>query len=338
MLLLVVNLVILSGCPRRPGPDELALVDGEAITATDLRERFREGPAEVRRAAMKRGGRHYLLDQTIDSHLLLREARRRNLRPSFAMIEEAHRPQAKRFLDAEFERTVSADDIPEAEVRAEFERLSDEIQHPGSLRVELAFCETRERAEALLETARAALDRNDQAEVQRIIRNDGDPGPAGGPDRYRGDFSHGQLGSYFGIDVERAAFSLDEDEYLYGEPVAYLGGFAILLVPMRTQPQVTPYEEAAGQLRARLFDSHRERALDAFVDRFRPDHEVQVFEDLFEHVPWQGREREIPEPPDGDNPLEQPQVPETPPEQGDTPRADAAPEAARDGSTRLTEG
>lgn len=285
-----------AGCPEPgPSPGEVARVDREAITADDLCARFLQGPVEVRRRALSKGGRHYLLDLMIDETLLHREAERQKLAPAFLDIHEVHRQLMRRFLDAEFEPTVRASDISEEAVRAEYERSGEMLAGSEQRRIETVAVPTRERGMEVIADVRRALAGGDETTIQRALH------PAGADYRggQAGTFDRDGAETYLGADAARAAFALEGTSGVYPEPVRYQDRWAVVTVrivlPGSPPP---PFEQVEAQLRQRLLDERREVLLDRFVEGFRQHHRVVVDQEVSALVPWIPPEP-TPDTPDG---------------------------------------
>jgi hypothetical protein len=269
----------------------VARIDDQFVTADDLRDRFQRGPVEVRLRSMRKRGRHYLLDLVIDETLLEREARRRELVPCFTDIHEAHRPLMERFLAAEFEPTFTPDDVPEAEVLAEYQRIRNQLAEPPRRKVHVVATESAEEARELIGAIGTAMDRNVEPEVYRLLTP---PDPLSGASQ-SGLFDRGTAETYLGVEVAEAAFNLDGPG-VHPEPVPYHEGWAAVVVrlvaPASPPP---PYEQVEPQMRSRTYDSLRNHRLDSFVESFLENHRVRVNYDAMSLIPWTASEVSAPD-------------------------------------------
>lgn len=292
--------LLVASCSRPPQqppePGVVALVDGHPITARDLNRAFWHGPDHVRRKALQPGGRHFLLDHVIGDYLILREARRRKIGPTSSQIYEFHDGLMKEFLGEVFEPTVSPADVPEEEVRAEYERVRPTLAAPETVRIELAYFAERERAEEMTKRALAAQrDRNDE-ELDLVMRVETEPWPEGKAHiPSRGIFTREEANQYYGEELAEIAFSKVPPEIVHTEPLPLLGGWVVLVVPLHHPGEPPPpFEEVAEGVRDQAFMAFRERALNDFVKTFRSEHEVVVNQENMDLVNWVV---ELPEPP-----------------------------------------
>jgi hypothetical protein len=265
------------------GPGVVAVVDGEAITSADLRDAYWHGPADLRARASRRGGRHHLLDVVIDERLLLREARSRGLLPRYSLVMSFHQELMARFLDAELSPTVRPEDISEEAVRAEYDRLAPELAVPHRRRVRVLAHDTRESALEMIATVHALIARSGAEGVARGIE-DGTLRARYGQD---GLYNRESAAAELGEDVAVAAFSLDPAAMVVAEPVRYRGRWGVVIVreDFEARP-APPFEEVEAQLRGRLYQEERERALNRLVDSFRNAHRVERNEENAALVPW----------------------------------------------------
>jgi hypothetical protein len=258
-------------------------VDDESIVVEDLRARFIQGPIEVRRRAMDRGGRHYLVNLVIDELLLEREAERRRIHPAFGVMHTAHRQWMDRFLRAEFEPTISPEGIPMEDVRAEYERLRPGLGDPEIRRIEVVAAPTRERATEILGDVRRALATGDEVLISRALHpadEDCRGGQSGELDRTSAEAS-------LGAEAATAAFSIPNINSVYPEPVRYMGRWGVVAIRMVIPPSPPPpFEQVEPQLRQRVYEERRDQMLDRFVDSFREHHRVFIDRTAIDVVPW----------------------------------------------------
>ncbi len=271
--------------PRDPAaPGVVARVDDMEIRAIDLRARFHQGPIEVRLKAMSKGGRHYLLDLVIGERLLLREATKRGEKLHFSDVYERHERLMKRFLTAEFEDTVSPDDVPDEEVRELYEKSRDLLADPPRRKMRVIAAKTREQAQEIIANVTEAIARGDLPEIHRTTH----PAEVGASGSQGGVFDRETAETYVGVEAAQAAFAIDEEGIgVFPEPVRYLDGWSTVVVLAEYPPSPPPPLEQAGpQIRQQLYDSLRNRRLDTFVSTFRKNHEVVIEPEGMDAVPW----------------------------------------------------
>lgn len=289
-LLFVAPLFTQLGCQQpHEAPEEgvVATINGEHVTADHLRETFWFGPEDIRRRAMQPGGRRFLLDFVIGEHLLLQEVRERRMGPSFTDLYQNHQDLLQRFIEAEFDPTVSPADIPAAQVQMEYERVSPSLATPESVRIEMAFFEDEERARAMAARAVKAQNTRNDRELDRIMRDESDDWTAPPYIPQRGIYDHEQALRLYGAEIAEAAFSHTPPDIVHSEALAFREGWVVLVVPIHRESEPPPpLEEVEEDMRDRVFSRYRERRLDQFVDSFRENHTVVVNADRFELVQW----------------------------------------------------
>ncbi len=273
----------LTACEGRVGGDSqqdvIARVNGEVVTAEELNQAFWSSNRDVRTGALARGGRHLLLDLVVEERLLCAEAHRRGHQPTHQQMRGLKYRMSKRFLDAEFEHQLDVRAIPDAEVRAEFERSLHLSAIPSSLEIELVVLPTEADASEALRAFQAADgDESLDMEIRRRRRGQ----------KHGGVFTREEAERFVGSEIAEAAFSLPRAEALHSEIFDFLEGFAVLVVHGRFEGVRLSYERVEPQIRQRLARKRWDRALNQFVESFRAHHRVRVFDENAALVPWNG--------------------------------------------------
>jgi len=277
---LAIGLAACSGPRREPGPDEIALVNGEPVTVAQVRARYRQASPADRAKATSHGGRHFLLDLIVDDLLLQQEARKRGIRPSFSQLEPLHARLMKQLLEAEFESTVTPDQVSRAEIRAEYEHARPQLRQPAVAKIEVVYAKTRERALAILKMVKVAKAQSRRREFDRILREEADPQPEGHAFGHGGAFIEEDAARELGPEVARAVFSPLPEDSIVAEPVVFRGAFGVVIVlELHPEDLGPPFEELEREMRVRAYEKRREAALDRFVSGFRDRHEVVFHEE-----------------------------------------------------------
>jgi hypothetical protein len=265
------------------GPGVVALVEGEEITADDLRTAYWASSDDVRARAGRAGGRHYLLDLVVADVLLAHEARARSLAPRYSDVHGRHQKLMTQFLEAEFEPSIRPADVPEAVVRAEYERVAPELALPHRRHLRVLAFDDQASAEAMIDEISALVASDGLAGVERGI-DDGTLRSRYGQDGlYNPDTAADELGE----DVAAEGFTVDAAAVVVDAPVRYRGRWGVVIVREDFLAEPAPaYEEVAEQLRGRLYQDARERALNAFVGSFRGEHRVERHDEFLDIVPW----------------------------------------------------
>jgi hypothetical protein len=286
--LFLVSVLVLSYCSRHAEqgePGVVALIDGEPVTAGDLRERFWRGTGEERLRSLKAGGRHFLLERVITDRLLAGEARRRGLSPRYADIEDFHKNLMKRFLDDEFEPTMRPESFSDELVAVEYERLRPDLVVPERRLLRILAQPSEERADEVIALFEDKVAAQDGRELYRMLNDENLRVKGGG----KGRFARDEVEGYLEEDLADIAFALDPSKVVHHEPVKFRGRWAILVVEEVSEPRSAPaLDEIEDQIRQRLLSERRDDALNSFVDSFRKNHDVIVNDDVVDLVPWVG--------------------------------------------------
>jgi hypothetical protein len=301
LLSLTVASVVSSGCQRLaepPAAGVVAIVDGSQVTADDLRRTFWGGTDEVRRRSLQRGGRHYLLDYTIGDLLLERLTRTKALNPRFSDLFEHHERLMKQLLVSEFEPTVDPSQVPEEQVRAEYERVRPSLAIPETIRIELAYYRDRARAEQMAARLLAAQRIRDEQTIDQVMRVDADPWPEDTHLPQSGIFTLPEAARFYGDEVAQAAFGHNSaNNIIHPFPIPIGDGWAVMVIPLyHAAEPAPPFEEVERQMRDQAFSAFRERALDQFVESFLEHHRVGVHYEYIGLINWTP---ELPETPAG---------------------------------------
>lgn len=289
LVLAALGIAAAASATCRPAPDAhlapgvVALVDGDEITAQDLRDAYWASEDGVRDRVARAGGRHFLLDLVISDALLAREARARRLALRYSDMHAFHETLMRRFLAAELDPTVRPEDVLETVVRAEYDRLAPglAISHRRHLRV-LAH-DALESAEAMIADVAATVSREGVAGVERRIES-GEIRTRYGHDAV---FDLESATAALGAEVAEAGFALDPAAVVVSQPIRYRGRWGVVIVRGDFPALPAPaFEEVAGQIRNHLHQEARERALNAFVETFRIEHLVVRRDENLDLVPW----------------------------------------------------
>lgn len=291
--ILLVFSLLSNGCPldneTATQPGVVALVDDIAITGADLRNRFIAGPMDLRERSHQKGGRHFLLERTIDDALLVAEARRRGLRPSFTDAFEYHRRLMNRFLEREFNPTVGEDLVTEESLREMYDRRIEGFREREQTRdIKVVYRQDQREAEGLVSDLQKIFQEDGLIKLRDHLREKQQPRPGAPPDLDLGPLALGQAASYLSQEVEQAAFSLaPPEQIIFPEPVRYHDGWGVVIVlgAHQAPPPPTFEEERPHMVRA-VLQELREDRLDAFVDTFRDEHRVTINTKNIALIPW----------------------------------------------------
>jgi peptidyl-prolyl cis-trans isomerase C len=252
------DLVSASGCRRRPpppAPDVAASVSGVDVRYGEFQEYLSHtlGDADT---VVASDVLSQLFDQFLDERLLLRLAVDRGAVRSGAPPREA--------IDALLRDATGAPPA-ESELRAWYDHHRQEMARPERVRLRQILTEDRRTAEQ----ARQAIQRGaDFAAVARRLSHDASAAGGG----YQGELARSDLPPAF-VDV---IFGLAPGQVSQVVPAEY--GFHLFQVVARLPAEVMPFDEARGDIAARLQRERADRALAALVRQARARYNAQVYE------------------------------------------------------------
>lgn len=284
LLIFAVALAV-SACEPYPAlsAGEIARVDDHTITRDNLQQRFWQGPIEIRQRALKRGGRHFLLDLVIDEHLLQREAERLELAPSFSLVHPFHEKLMRQFLQAEFDPQLRPSDVTMAQLDAEYERMLPELETPPRRSFMVLQAETEAHAAEIRQRAELALGENGEEGLLELFHEQ----EGAGLIPQKGLFEQGHAETYLGKAITDSAFSLTMETPISQKNLPYQGKLAVVVLLAELDPPPLPsLQKIERQVRGRVYQRLREAALNEFVETFRDEHDVRIRENNLDLIPW----------------------------------------------------
>jgi hypothetical protein len=254
------------------------MVNGEPVVDRDLFEAFWSAEGAVKRRALHKGGRHFLLDQVINERLLLQEATRRGLEPTYDDSRRRNGPAVKRFLMEHFEKTVRPEQVTEEEMRAAYEERREEFARPETRRVHVLHFDDQDEAQGVLEEALAT---NSRVVHERLYKENKYHPLAGGI------MSPAEAHKLLGERAARGLFALEPPEKVVVPALLpFRGGWMVLISPLHVPAQQPTYEQSRSRLRRSLYLERREDALHRFAQRFSKQSPVTIAEGNFDLIPW----------------------------------------------------
>jgi peptidyl-prolyl cis-trans isomerase C len=287
--------LVVSACSGQPdegphgGGPVLATVNGRPITEQDFVRRVRAGGPSTIARARTRAGRREILEQMIRTELLWQEAQKRGIRDDRTVRDAINPMLVKRLLAADFERTVSVDQVPESEVERIYRERYDEFHFPEVFRLGVMKLHDHPAGELMMKRLAAAGNNEDAFEIL-----------ASGPDNLdeRMRANEGNIG-YLPMDKLREAVPTqlrehferikDTDEKPILVDVA--DGTYILMMTGHREPVTRALDDVRQGLKQQAFRELREKKLNEFVAGFRPHHHVSTYYDRLDFVTIQGPRR-----------------------------------------------
>lgn len=217
--------------------ETLAHVDGEPITAENLRDYRSHFPERKNPAADQEAARNVLLEELINHRLLLKAARKRNLAEE-PNVRQALRWSRREILVESLLDRVVADRVTEERVRAYYRRHFGSSDRVAQIRLVERTAPTR-------------------AEAVRLAKGLSESSGAGG----------WVLAPLRSPALEKALGSAEKGETV--GPVATDGHWAVMLVTDRRRTTPPPFEEVREDIRKRLETEAIQELLASLRERAR---------------------------------------------------------------------
>lgn len=250
-----------------------------------LQVRYRD-PAKLRELA----------ESMVRFELLAREAARAGLDQDPEVVRVAKQNAVQQLIRRDFDESITPDTIPEDDVRAYYEAHPEEFTRAELRRASHIQVATRAEAERLLTKAREA-DARGFRELAREHSQDTETRLRGGDLRYfdaRGR-SRNPADPEVAEPLARAAFALAESGDV-SEPVQVGERWSIVKLTGIRPAEHRSYEQAAPNIRLRLWRERRQKALEELVSRLRRSRGVEPSYELLRQIQLDPSPREDAEP------------------------------------------
>lgn len=246
-----------------------------------------------------------LVQNMLRFELLSREAERQGFGSDPEVRQATAQSAVQQLVRERFDEQITPETVPADDVRAYYEAHPEEFSRPEMRRASHVLVESRERAEALREQARAADARTFRQLAQQHSL-DAETRARGGDLRYFDDTGHSPTPADPVVDaaIVRAAFALGEVGDV-SEPIEVSGQWTIVKLTGRRPAEHRSLEDAGPSIRLRLWRERRQAAIDTFVEGLRERASVEVHYDRMRpiHIDPPDRVSEDDEhaaPPEGD--------------------------------------
>lgn len=261
----------------------LATFKGGDVTVTELEESIARQSPFMRKRYTDPESLRSLLDKTVRFALLAREAERKGFGDRDAVKQAVKQNAVQQLMRTEFDERLSADSIPEEDVKKYYEDNIDEYVRPATRRASHIMVATEDEAKALItelkdkglsEFRSRARDKSlDEATKNR-----------GGDLRYFDEEGRlrGESEPSLPLPLVKAAFSLKERGEVYKKPIKLEGGFSVLMLTGERDAVERKLKDKDLQqsIRVRLWRERRQQAIEEFVQGLRKKYKPEIHPEL----------------------------------------------------------
>ena len=266
-----------------PGPGQnaaeleqpLATIDDVTITLGEFQERINRQSPSIRARYTSLEQKKEFLDSMVRFEVLAKEAYKRGLDKDPEVVRTMKQVMIQKLMRAEFDEKVTADTVPEADIRAYYDKHLDEYVKPEEVRVSAIIVKNRAQADRVATEARGDAGRTNKDFRDLVMKytTDEDTKLRGGDLRYF-DAANKELPA----PVVKAAFDLVSTGDVSKTVDAGNGAFYVLKQTGRRTAMTKSYDDAKPAIRNKLFRDSRMKAQKDFVDGLKASAKIEVNE------------------------------------------------------------
>lgn len=259
----------------------IATIDGHVITVREFQERINAQSPYIRARYTSLEQKKEFLDNLIRFEVLAQEAGRRGLDKDPDVVRTMKQVMIQKLMKAEFETSITPEDIPESEMRKFYEEHSDEYNKPEEVRVSAIVLKDKKTAERVAKEANSEPGSSNKGYRDLVTKYSTDE-----KTKIRG----GDL-RYFAKDttevpkaVVEAAFGLEKTGDVAGPIDAGDGTWYVIKQTGRRKPMVKSFEDVKRQIQNRIYRDKRTQAQKDFITGLRDKAKITVNEDALAKV------------------------------------------------------
>lgn len=253
----------------------LAKVDDVTITLGELQDRINRQSPYVRQRYTSLEQKKEFLDSLVRFEILAKEAYRRGLDKDPDVLRTMKQVMIQKLMRDELDAKITADSVPEAEIRKYYDDHLEEYVRPEEVRASAIVLEHKAQADRVAAEARGEAGQTNKGFRDLVMRysTDEDGKLRGGDLRYF-DAAAKELPA----PVVKAAFALVNTGDVSTAIDAGNGSFYVLKQTGRRRSTVKSYDEARPQIRNKLFRDRRMAAQKEFVEAARARAKIEIHE------------------------------------------------------------
>ena len=253
----------------------LAKIDDVTITLAELQERINRQSPYIRARYTSLEQKKEFLDSLVRFEVLAKEAYRRGLDKDPDVVRTMKQVMIQKLMREELDAKITADSVPEADLKAYYDANLTEYVKPEEVRVSAVILKNRAQADRVALEARGEAGKTNKGFRDLVMKysTDEDTKLRGGDLRYFDAASKELPGP-----VVKAAFTLLNTGDVSNTVDAGNGNFYVLKQTGRRRSMTKSFDDAKPQIRNKLFREKRMAAQKEFVDRSRAKAKIQINE------------------------------------------------------------
>jgi len=293
---LLIAVVLVSGCQKKPdearaqpskagggtsAPPQsaeelkqpLAKIDNVTITLGDFQERINRQSPYIRARYTSLEQKKEFLDSLIRFEVLAKEAYKRGLDKDPEVVRTMKQVMIQKLMRDEFDAKVTAESVPEADMKTYYDANLTEYVKPEEVRVSAIILKNRAQADRVALEARGEAGKTNKGFRDLVMKytSDEDSKLSGGDLRY-----FDRTTKEIPAPVVTAAFSLINTGDVSTTVAAGNGTFYVLKQTGRRKSMTKSFEDAKPAIRNKLFRDSRMKAQKDFVDGLKASSKIEI--------------------------------------------------------------
>lgn len=253
----------------------LAKIDDVTITLGEFQERINRQSPYIRARYTSLEQKKEFLDSLVRFEVLAKEAYRRGLDKDPEVVRTMKQVMIQKLMRDEFDAKVTAENVPEAEMKAYYDANLSEYVKPEEVRASAIIVKNKAQADRVALEAKSDAGKTNKGFRDLVMKYsaDEDTKLRGGDLRYF-DATTKDLPA----PVVRGAFALINTGDVSGVIDGGNGNFYVLKQTGRRKGMTKSFDDAKAAIRNKLFRENRIKAQKDFVDNLRNKSKIEVDE------------------------------------------------------------
>ncbi|MGE0547277.1 MAG: peptidylprolyl isomerase [Kofleriaceae bacterium] len=253
----------------------LATIDNVTITLGELQERINRQSPYIRARYTSLEQKKDFLDGLIRFEILAKEAYKRGLDKDPEVVRTMKQVMIQKLMRDEFDAKITADTIPDADMKAYYDANLAEYVKPEEVRVSAIILKNKAQADRVALEARGDAGKTNKGFRDLVMKYTADEESKlrGGDLRYF-DATTKDLPA----DVVKAAFALVNTGDVSPAVAAGSGTWYVLKQTGRRKAQTKSFDDAKPAIRSKLFRDRRLQAQKDFIDKLRGAAKIEINE------------------------------------------------------------